>query len=139
MPRLFTALIPVLAAAAALASGAAAAGPPCPASSIGPGSLHRGGTTGATCLLSAFRSDCQGNYVLSAYGVDTVHSETFRLQRRNGVCVVVVAESFRVVPQKPHLTIERTCTKLLRQGTDVVAVLCTGKAPHTISLTSLTT
>jgi hypothetical protein len=125
--------------AAALASGAGAAGPPCPASSIGPGSLHRGGTTGAICLLSAFRDGCRGSYVLSAFGVDTVHSETFRLRRRNSACIVVVTASFRVVPQKPHLTLQRTCSKLLRAGTDVVAVRCTGGPPATLSLTSLTT
>jgi hypothetical protein len=111
----------------------------CPPASIGPGSVHRGGTTGATCLLSAFRDGCRGSYVLSAYGVDTIHSETFRLRRRNGACTVVVTESFRVVPQKPHLTLERTCTKLRRTAKEVLAEGCSGGEPHTVSLTSLTT
>jgi hypothetical protein len=110
----------------------------CQARSVGPGSLHRGGTAGAACLLNAFRNACKpADYTLSAFGVDTVHSEMFRTQAASGGCHVLVTESFRVVPQSPHVTLERTCPKLLTVGTDVVAGRCTGKAPHTISLTSL--
>jgi hypothetical protein len=110
----------------------------CQARSVGPGSLRRGGTAGAECLLQASRNGCRpADYSLSSFGVDTVHSETFRLQRRAGACVVLVTESFRVVPQSPHVTAQRICTKLLKAGTDVVAARCTGNGPHTISLTRL--
>jgi hypothetical protein len=110
----------------------------CQARSVGPGSLRRGGTAGADCVLGAFRNGCRPvDYTLSSFGVDTVHSETFRLQRRTGACVVVVTESFRVVPQQPHVTAGRTCATLLKAGTDVVAARCTGNGPRTISLTRL--
>jgi hypothetical protein len=110
----------------------------CPPASIGPGSLHRAGTAGATCLLAEFQAGCRpADYTLSSFGVDTVHSIVFRVDRQSGRCTVAVRESFRVVPQKPHMTLERTCSKLLRAGTDVVAVRCTGGPPATLSLTKL--
>lgn len=130
-------VIPVLAAAAALASGAAAATPVhCQARSIGPGSLQRGGTAGAACLLAAFDKGCRAaDYTLSQFGVDTAHSETFRTQSTSGGCQVVVTESFRVVPQQPHVTGHRTCMRMRRTATDVVADRCAPK--QTISLTKL--
>src|SRR5205823_9912188 len=59
---------------AALASGASASTVHCAAASTGPGSLHRGGTAGAHCMLAEYRDHCHNaDYVLSSFGVDTVH------------------------------------------------------------------
>ena len=108
----------------------------CPAASIGPGSLHHGGTAGASCLLSSFQNGCKAaDYTLSAFGVDTVHSETFRVERLNGRCVVAIVESFRVVPQPPRSTTRLACTRVHRLNGDVVADRCTPK--RTVSLTKL--
>ena len=75
--------------------------------------------------------------MLSSFGVDTVNSEDFLTALRAGRCSVVVTQSFRVVPQKPHVTGHRTCARLRRLGTDIVADRCTGGPPATISLTKL--
>ena len=126
-------LIPVLAAATALAAGAGAATPThCQAKSIGPGSLQRGGTSGAACLLAAFRERCRSaDYTLSQFGVDTVHSLTFRTERRSTGCAVLVTESFRVVPQQPRVTARYLCRRLR----PLVADRCTPR--RAISLTRL--
>lgn len=109
----------------------------CQARSVGPGSLHRGGTAGATCLSAAFQNGCKpADYTLSAFGIDTVHSETFRVERKNGRCVVAIVETFRVIPQPPRVTKHSTCTRVHRLNGDVVADRCTPK--RTFSLTKLT-
>ena len=104
----------------------------CQPASIGPGSLHHGGTVGATCLRAAFQNGCKpADYTLSAFGVDTIHSRTFRTQATSGGCRVVVTDSFRVVPQPPRVTIRHTC----RRVRAYVADRCTPAA--TISLTTM--
>lgn len=104
----------------------------CPARSIGPGSLHGGGTAGATCMLAAFRNDCHpAAYSLSSHGVDTIRTETFRMVRGNSGCSITVTESFRVVPQQPHVTARYVCRRLR----PFVADRCT--PTRTISLTKL--
>jgi hypothetical protein len=105
----------------------------CQARSVGPGSLRRGGTAGADCMLAAYRDDCRSaGYTLSSFGVDTVRTETFRLIG----CTVYVTETFRVVPQQPRVLGRFVC-KRIRKTTagDVVADTC---APaKTLSLTKL--
>lgn len=133
------AAIAVLIAASALASAAGAATPVhCQTRSIGPGSLQRGGTAGAACLLAAFDNGCRAaDYTLSQFGVDTIHSEAFRtLKLPGGHCGVAVLETFRVIPQKPHLGESHTCGRLRRTATDIVADRCKPDAA-TISLTKL--
>jgi hypothetical protein len=103
----------------------------CAAKSVGPGSLQRGGSAGAVCLLNAYRNGCKpADYTLSAFGVDTIHSRMFRTQATSGGCQLVVTESFRVVPQKPHTTAHYTCLRLR----PYVADRCMPKA--TLSLTT---
>ena len=130
--------IALIAAAAVLASGANAAAPQqCAARTIGPGSLHKGGTVGATCLLAAYRDGCRrATYRLSSYGVDTIAVETFTTHPLGGGrCGVVVVHSFRVVPQQPRVLSRHTCTRLRKTTTDVLADRCTPAA--TVSLTKL--
>jgi hypothetical protein len=108
----------------------------CQARSVGPGSLRRGGTAGAACLMAAFDDNCRGaNYTLSAYGVDTVHSIQFRTKRRTSGCAVLVTESFRVIPQKPHVTARRACARVHKTDAGIVADRCT--PARTISLTKI--
>ena len=72
--------ITAAAAAAVLAAGASAATVHCLAASIGPGSHRQGGTAGARCLLAQYHDHCHAaDYELSAFGVDTVRQESFRL------------------------------------------------------------
>jgi hypothetical protein len=128
-------ILPVLAAAAVLASGASAALPAhCATKSIGPGSLQRGGTTGASCFLAAFDNGCRAaDYTLSQFGVDTIHSLTFTTQHRTTGCTVLVTESFRVIPRQAHVTAHYVCHRLHA----LVADRCTPK--RTVSLTTLST
>ncbi len=131
------ALTTALLAAAALAAGASAEIHQCQSRSIGPGSLRHGGTKGAACLLAAFQQRCRGaEYLLSAYGVDTAATEDFRTERRNGRCEVVVLTSFRVIPQQPKVFPTRTCARLRKVGSDVVADRCSAGTPAAISLTA---
>ena len=110
----------------------------CQARSIGPGSLQRGGTAGAACLLSSFQNGCRASeYTLSAFGVDTEHSLTFRVGRASGRCTVAVSETFRVVPQPPHQGRRYACLRVRRTAADIVADRCTPRA--TVSLTKLGT
>ena len=54
----------------------------CQARSIGPGSLQRGGTAGASCLLFAFQNGCRpADYTLSSFGVDTARTRRFASSR----------------------------------------------------------
>jgi hypothetical protein len=108
----------------------------CQARSIGPGSFHRGGTAGASCLLSSFENGCRpADYTLSSFGVDTIHTRRFVVERRNGACTVLVTESNRVVPRPPLVISRRTCTRVHRLSGDVVADRCT--THETVSLTKL--
>ena len=111
----------------------------CPAKSVGPGSLQRGGTAGAACLLAAFDDGCRpADYTLSQFGVDTIHSLKFRtLKLAGGRCGVAVVETFRVVPQPPRTGESHTCGRLRRTAAgDIVADRCK-PAAATISLTKL--
>jgi hypothetical protein len=110
----------------------AAAAIQCQARSIGPGSLRRGGTSGAACMLAAFNDCHAAGYTLSSFGVDTIHTETVRLVG----CKVYVTESFRVVPQQPRVLGRFVCSRLRKTGTgDIVADRCSPR--KTISLTVL--
>jgi len=140
MYRLPAATAAALTAAALLAAGAPAGRSlDCGARSVGPGSLRRGGTAGAACLLRAFRQSCTpADYRLSLFGVDTVNTEDFRVALRGGRCGVDVTTSFRVVPQQPHVTGTRHCALVRRTGSgDIVADRCSGGPPATVSLTRL--
>jgi len=89
-------------------------------------------------MLAEYHDHCHpAHYVLSSFGVDTVHQESFRLAVQSGRCRIVVTESFRVVPQPQHLLGRRACSRLRAVGTDVVADRCTRGPPATISLTKL--
>ncbi len=124
--------------AAAIAAGAGAATRQCETRSIGPGQALRGGTKGAACLLAAYRQKCRSaEYLLSSFGVDTAATEDFRTERKTGRCVVVVLTSFRVIPQQPKVFPTRTCARLRKVGSDVVADRCTAGTPAAISLTNL--
>ncbi|HEX5246936.1 MAG TPA: hypothetical protein VFW41_07370 [Gaiellaceae bacterium] len=108
----------------------------CAPASIGPGSLHRGGTAGATCLLSSFQNGCRAaDYTLSSFGVDTVRARKFQVERRNGRCAVLVTDTNRVVPQPPRVLARRTCSRVHRLNGDMVADRCTPR--ETISLTKI--
>ena len=108
----------------------------CQARAIGPGSLRRGGTAGAACLMAAFDGGCRAaDYTLSAYGVDTIHSIQFRAARGTSGCAVLVTESFRVIPQQPHVTARRTCARVHKTAAGIVADRCT--PAQTVSLTKL--
>ena len=138
MHRLPAATAAALTAATLLAAGAAAGGTlDCGVRSVGPGSLLRGGTAGAACLLGAFQHRCRAAaYRLSLFGVDTVDTEDFRVAQRNGRCGVEVTTSFAIVPQRPHVTGTRRCARVRRAaGGDIVADRCTGGPPVTVSLT----
>lgn len=131
------ALIPVL-AVTILAAGAGAANPrACPVMSDGPGSLHRGGTVGAACMLAAFQANCRpAAYSVSSFGVDTARTETFHTLRHGSGCNVYVTQTFRVVPQQPRVLWHAVCTRLRKTPAgDVVADRCTPK--RTISLTKI--
>ena len=123
---------------AALASNASAAAVHCPAAQLGPGSYRQGGTAGARCMLAEYRDHCHpADYLLSAFGVDTAHQETFRLAVQARRCRIVVTETFRVIPQQQHMVGQRVCARLRLAGSDVIADRCTGGPPPTISLIML--
>jgi hypothetical protein len=137
MPRTVASILVLAAALAVLASAQASRTAVCPARSVGPGALKHGGTTGAGCMLRAYRNGCPATtYVLSSFGVDTVGTLQFQLARRNGVCTIGVTRSFRVVPQKPRVTASGRCAALRQAAVDIVATGCkgTGLSP-TLSLT----
>ena len=108
----------------------------CQARSVGPGSLLRGGTAGASCLLTSFQNGCKpADYTLSSFGIDTIHARRFVVERRNGACAVLVTDTNRVVPQQPRVIARRTCSRVHRLNGDVVTDRCT--THETISLTKL--
>jgi hypothetical protein len=125
-----TALVSALALAASLVAltSARAATHVCAPRSIGPGALVRGSTTGAECMLHAFRNGCApSTYVLSSFGVDTIATLEFALVRRNGACTISVTRSFRVVPQKPRVTGFGRCAALAKSPAGgIVATGCKG-------------
>jgi hypothetical protein len=47
-----------------------------------------------------------------------------------------VLTSFRVIPQQPKIFPTRTCSRLRKVGSDVIADRCTAGTPAAISLTS---
>jgi hypothetical protein len=116
-----------------LALLAVAAATQCQARSVGPGSLRRGGTAGAACMVAAFDDHCRpAGYTLSSFGVDTVRTEAFRLVG----CTVYVTETFRVVPQQPRVLGRFVCKRIRKTSAgDVVADRCT--PTKTVSLTQL--
>ena len=119
-----------------LALLAVAAATQCQARSVGPGSLRRGGTAGASCLMSSFQHGCRpADYTLSSFGVDTIHSRQFEVKRRNGACVVLVTDSYRVVPRQPRVVAKHACSRVHQLNGDVVADRCTPAG--TVSLTKL--
>ena len=125
--------------AGVVAAGADAATVHCLARSIGPGPYRQGGTSGAACMLSEYRDHCHpADYLLSAFGVDTARREMFSLVVRSHRCRIVVTETFRVVPQKPHLVSQRVCARLRQLGSDIVADRCTKGPRPTVSLTQVT-
>jgi hypothetical protein len=111
----------------------AAAAIQCQPRSVGPGSLRRGGDAGAACMLAAYDDRCRSaGYSLSSFGVDTARTETFRMVH----CTIFVTETFRVVPQQPHVLRRIVCTRIRKTPAgDVVADRCTPRG--TISLTQL--
>ena len=118
------------------ASAGASRAQTCAPRSIGPGSLLRGGTAGAACLLHAYQHGCTpAQYTLSSFGVDTIASLRFALLRRNGKCTIAVTRSFRVVPQQPRVTAAGTCKTIRKTPTDIVAAGCSGGLSPTTSLT----
>jgi hypothetical protein len=127
---------------AALASGTAHAATPrsCGAYSVGPGTLRHGSTSGAACVLNAYRDCRPATYVLVAFGVlagshaDTESTTAFRIFRIGTVCKVSVDATFRVVPETPR-RFHGTCRRVRQIAGDIVATGCTGKLPATISLT----
>ena len=138
MRRAF-ALVVLACATAAAGASAAPALRQCSARSIGPGSSLDGGTTGAACVLAAFRSGCKpAEYVLSSFGVDTAATEDFRVERRAGRCDVVVITSFRVIPQAARVFKPQTCRRVRKVKADIVADRCTAGPPGQPAAVSLT-
>jgi hypothetical protein len=123
-----TLIVLVAFAALAVASPGGASGPQvCQARSVGPGALARGTTAGAACLLRAYRNGCSPTtYELSSFGVDTIATLRFQLVHGSGGCTIDVSRSFRVVPQKPHVTAVGHCKALRRTAADIVATGCRG-------------
>jgi hypothetical protein len=119
-----------------LALLAVAAVTQCQARSVGPGSLRRGGTAGAACMLAAFDDDCRpAGYTLSSFGVDTVRTLSFRTAARGSGCAVYITETFRVVPQQPRVLSRRVCARVHKTDAGIVADRCTPAG--TVSLTKL--
>ena len=119
-----------------LALLAVAAATQCQPRSVGPGSLRRGGTAGASCMLAAFDDHCRpAAYTLSSFGVDTVREVSFRMAARGNGCAVSVTETFRVVPQQPRVLEHLVCARVHKTDAGIVADRC---APaRTVSLTKL--
>jgi hypothetical protein len=125
--------------AALLATAAAAGGTPqaCTTRTVGPGAHREGGTSGSACLLAAYRHGCRrAKYILSSVGQSVFVVENFSVERFSGRCTVVVLRNVAVIAQPSRVT-SRSCARLRRIGTDVVADRCTGGPPSTISLTRL--
>jgi hypothetical protein len=118
---------------------ATAAGTPqlCATRTVGPGAHREGGTSGAACLLAAYQRGCRrAEYVLSSVGESVFVVENFSVERVSGRCAVSVFRNVVVIKQAPRVT-SRTCARLHRVGSDVVADRCTGDPPATVSLTKL--
>jgi hypothetical protein len=127
---------------AALAAGTAHGTTPrsCGAYSVGPGTLRHGSSSGAACVLKAYRDCRPATYVLAAFGVlaalgaDTESTTAFHIVRVGPTCKVYVDATFRVVPQAPQ-RYHGTCRRVQRVADDILATGCTGRLPATISLT----
>ena len=88
-------------------------------------------------MLAAFDDHCRSaRYALSSFGVDTVRTFSFRTAARGNGCAVYITESFRVVPQQPHVLNRRVCARVRKTDAGIVADRCT---PATaVSLMNLT-
>jgi hypothetical protein len=112
----------------------------CGAYSVGPGAQRHGSTSGAACVLRAYRSCRPAMYVLSAFGVlpalgaDTESTTVFHIVRIGTACRLSVDATFRIVPQTPQ-RFHGTCRRAQQLAGDIVATGCTGRLPATISLT----
>ena len=119
-----------------LALLAVAAATQCQARSVGPGSLRRGGTAGASCMLAAFDDHCRpAAYTLSSFGVDTIRTFSFRTAARASGCAVYITETMRVVPQQPRVLERLVCARVHKTDAGIVADRCTPAG--TVSLTKL--
>jgi len=128
------ALLAAVSAAALAAAGSASAAKQCATRTVGPGKLTQGGTTGATCLLEAYRTGCRrAEYILSSVGLTTFVVKNFSVERRGDGCAVLVFVNIAVVKQ-PSRVLSSQCSRLRRVGADVVADRCTG-GTDAISLT----
>jgi hypothetical protein len=127
-----------LAAAAALAGSASAAAPAqCAPRTIGPGTRFAGGTTGAHCLLGAFRRMCRASeYVLTGFTGGTTVIVNFSVQRWRGRCAVLVIRSISEPQQKPLVDGPRVCRRIRSTPGDVVVDRCGRGEPAAYSLTS---
>jgi hypothetical protein len=140
MLRFVLTLLGLGAAAGALAICAGAATPrvlDCGSLSTGSTALSHGTTSGAMCLLHAYRQHCApARYELSTFGIDTIARDEFRLVTKSGRCTVAITTSFTVVPQKPRPQGSGECSSLVARGADVVASGCVGNGlPSSLSLT----
>ncbi|HUZ97936.1 MAG TPA: hypothetical protein VMU74_01120 [Gaiellaceae bacterium] len=98
----------------------------CQARTVGPGSLRRGGTAGASCMLAAFDDHCRpAAYTLSSFGVDTIRTFSFRTTAHGNGCAVSITETFRVVPQQPRVLSRRVCARVHKTDAGIVADRCT--------------
>jgi hypothetical protein len=121
------------------AQGALSSNPTCGSYGVGPGTHTSGSTNGARCLLREFDRCHAASYWLSRFGVDTIAVDDFTVANADGHCFISVETSLRVVPQQAKPQGTSFCASLKAEGTDVVAVDCTGgNLPKTVSLTGRT-
>jgi hypothetical protein len=126
-------------AAGAATSSQAAAIRSCGSASIGPTAMGSSPLAGARCLLRAFRAHCTpAAFTLSLFGIDTVRTRVFTVERRSGGCRVAVATYFHIVPQPRRLLGTGYCRRLAGTAKSVVATGCAGGGlGRTVSLTAL--
>jgi hypothetical protein len=109
----------------------------CGTLTVGPTAIKTGGTAaGPPCMLAAFERCDDARYSLSSFGVDTIATTSFSIARHGTGCVVSVARTFEVVPQRPRQSGGGTCATIARRGGDIVATGCRGSGlADAISLT----
>jgi hypothetical protein len=83
----------------------------------------KGQRSGASCLLSAYRSCRPAVYRLSVTPLDTVRRLSVRVVKQGHGCRVLYQESFRVIPQRPHV-LSGSCQRIAAKGRAVYAVGC---------------
>jgi len=87
-------------------------------------------------MLAAFDDHCRpAGYTLSSFGVDTIREVSFRTAVRGNACAVYTTETFRVVPQQPHVLNRLVCARVHKTDAGIVADRCTPAG--TVSLTKL--